>query len=281
VDPNSDALLDGWGFDKALYTVRVCPNGEQLVIQNNAQGTAHDGCGTSWLFVARNVDVARMRSILVHETNHAMRLDEGSHDAADSFARYQDEFQAYFIAEFREVADLDDRARQVRAHILRDYPAISARYGTDAAFKALVDGHTRPDANVLNSARWRAVEEAAAGIGTDEDAMYEAIRAMSAAERAAARADPNFTSILYDELSGVELQRALLLLAGAGVNTERAMDAMIGIGTDEDALFAALEAMDPAERALVRGDASFMEQLEDDLSGDELERARTILGGAP
>jgi hypothetical protein len=209
-DPDSDALLEGWGFDKTLYFVKVCPNGEQLVIQRNAQGTAHDECGTSWLFVARGVTVARMREILVHETNHAMRLDEG--EDADSIERYKDEFQAYWVAEFRSVADLDDRARQIREHILRDYPALKARYDTDDDFKAEVDAHTRPDGNVINSLRWRRVLEAAAGLGTDEEAIFTAIGEMSAEEKEAARNDPNFTSVLHDELSGEELERALALL---------------------------------------------------------------------
>ncbi len=279
VDPDNDALLDGWGFDKTILQVLLCPNGERRVIQKNAEGTAHDDCGTEWLFVSRNVTVTRMRELLVHETNHAMRLDEGPRPAADSFDRYKDEFQAYFISEYRKVADLDDRARQVRAHILRDYAAIAARYKTDAAFKTLVDGHKRPDANTLNSVRWRAIQEAAAGLGTDEEAIFEAIRHMSLAERAAARADPNFTAILNDELSGDELQRAQLLLSGVSINTEHAMDAMSGLGTDEAALFAALEAMDAAERATVRMNAGFMAQIRDELSGKELERARKILGG--
>lgn len=279
VDPASDALLEGWGFDKTQYVVQVCPNGEQLVIQRNAQGTAHDGCGTSWLFVSRSVSVARMREILVHETNHAMRLDEGSDEAANSFERYKDEFQAYFIAEFRAVADLDDRARQVREHILRDYPALAARYATDPDFAALVVAHTRPDGNVLNSARWSAVEKASAGLGTDEDALYAAIRSMSPQERAAARADPNFMALVNDELSGDELARAQLLLAGATVLTERALDAMSGLGTDEEALFEALSAMGPPEKATLRGSAAFMDILRDDLSGDELARALAILGG--
>jgi hypothetical protein len=212
-DPDSDALLDGWGYDKTLYFVKVCPNGEQLVIQRNAEGTAHDECGTSWLFVARGVTVARMREILVHETNHAMRLDEG--EDANSIERYKDEFQAYWVAEFRSVADLDDRARQIREHILRDYPALRARYDTDDDFKAEVDAHTRPDGNVVNSQRWRQVLEAAQGWGTDEDAIYAAISAMSAEEKEAARNDPNFSSILHDELSGDELQHALGLLGGS------------------------------------------------------------------
>jgi hypothetical protein len=278
-DPASDSLLDAWGHDKTQFVVLLSPGGEQMVVQRNAQGTVHHENGQAWLFASNAVSVARMRSIIVHEANHAMRLDEGSHDAADSLDRYKDEFQAYWVAEFRDVADLDDRARQIRAHILRDYPVLSARYNSDEDFKALVDAHTRPDANVLNSLRWRAVEEAAAGIGTDEDAIFAAIRSMSAAEKAAARGDPNFVAILQDELSGDELARAMLLLAGTSGHMERAIDAMSGLGTDEDALFAALEAMDAAEKAIVRGDAPFMELIYDELSGSELQRALTILGG--
>jgi hypothetical protein len=277
-DPESDALLDGWGFDKTQFVVRLSPAGARMVVQTNAQGTLYkEEDGTTWLFVARGVGVARMRTILVHETNHAMRLDEGSTEAADSFERYQDEFQAYWVAEFREVADLDDRASQIRAHILRDYPAVRGRYDTDEDFKALVDAYTRPDANVLNSERWRRIEEAAGGLGTDEAAIFAAIQAMSPEEREAARGDPNFMSLLRDELSGEDLERALLLLDGVTELTNQALDAMSGLGTDEDALFGALQAMSTDEKLVLRRNAGFMARLHDDLSGDELQRALELL----
>jgi hypothetical protein len=280
-DPDSDALLTGWGFDKTQYIVKQCPNGEQLVLQRNFQGTAHDDCGTEWLFVSKAVSVARMRQILVHETNHAMRLEEGPKPTADSFARYKDEFQAYWVAEYRGVADLDVRATQVRAHILRDYVEIKARYATDAAFKTLVDGYSRPDGNVLNSLRVLAVEQAIAGWGTDEEGLFDAIRAMNASERAAVLADGNLMGRIRDDLSGDDLLRAELLVAGASTHTETAIAAMNGFGTDEQGLFAALSAMDPAERALVRGSAAFVARLHDDLSGDDLARALTLIGGSP
>jgi hypothetical protein len=89
------------------------------------------------------------------------------------------------------------------------------RYDSDADFKTQVDGYTRPDANVLNSQRWRRVEEAAAGWGTDESAIFTAIGEMSAEEKEAARNDSNFMAIIRSELSGEELDRALALL-GAG-----------------------------------------------------------------
>lgn len=214
VDPDSDALLDGWGFDKTQLIVRLCPNGERRVIQRNAEGSAHDDCGKAWLFVAKSVSVARMRQLLVHETNHAMRLNEGPRPTADSFERYKDEFQAYWIAEFRGVADLDARARQICQHILKDYAALGARYKTDKDFKALVDGHKRPDGNVLNSANWRAAEEAMAGWGTDETKLFAALSAMDPAERALVKANTTFMQKLRDDLSGDELARALKILDG-------------------------------------------------------------------
>jgi hypothetical protein len=276
-DPDNDALLEGWGYDKTQFVVRLSPAGAQMVVQTNAQGTLYtEEDGTIWLFVAKGVGVPRMRTILVHETNHAMRLHDGS-DAADSFERYQDEFQAYWVSEFREVEDLDDRAAQIRAHLLRDYPAIKARYETDEDFKAQVDAYTRPDANVLNSERWRRIEEAAAGLGTDEAAIFAAIRAMSPEEREAAKGDPNFMALLRDELSGEDLARALMLLDGATELTAQALDAMSGLGTDEDALFAALQAMGTDEKLLLRRNADFMARLHDDLSGDELQRALELL----
>jgi len=247
-----------------------------MVVQQNAQGTLTRDGDQQILIAARGVGVARMRSILVHETNHALRLEDGTEDA-DSFARFQDEFQAYWVAEFRGVADLDDRARQIREHILRDYPSLRARYDTDEDFKRQVDGYSRPDANVLNSARWRRIEEAAAGLGTDEDAIFEAIRSMPPEERAAVKSDPNFMGLLRDELSGEDLQRALLLLDGATEHTSAAIDAMSGLGTDEDALFAALEAMSTDEKLILSRNAWFMERIRDDLSGDELERALRLL----
>lgn len=213
-DPDSDALLAGWGYDKTKLVVKVCPDGERRVIPLNAEGTAHSHGSHSYLFVARGVSVARMRQLLVHETNHALRLEDGPRPAAESFERYKDEFQAYWVAEYRGVADLDARARQIRAHILRDYAPIAARYGTDTAFKALVDGHTRPDGNVLNSPNWRAAEEALAGTGTDETKLFAALNAMNAAEKALVRANADFMQRMRTKLSGDSLTRATTILGG-------------------------------------------------------------------
>jgi hypothetical protein len=278
-DPDSDALLDGWGIDKTAFVVRLSPAGERMVVQKNAIGTVYQEGGKSYIFVGKTLSVASMKATLVHESNHAMRLHEAGHtDAADSIERYADEFQAYWVdPDFRGEADLDKRAANIKAHLLRDYPALKARYDTDADFKAAVDAHTRPDANVLNSARWRAIEEAVAGWGTDESAIYAAIQAMSPEERAIARTDPNLMALLRGDLSGDELQRALLLLEGAGEATLQAIDAMSGLGTDEDALFRALGSMGTHEKLIVRRNAWFMGYLRDDLTDDEYARAMELL----
>jgi hypothetical protein len=248
---------------------------ERMVIQTNADGTQSG----NHIFIARSASVDRARTILIHEVNHAMRLHEGGHtDAANSFERYQDEFQAYWVADFRNVADLDERARQIRTHVLGSYPSLRARYDTDEDFKKLVDGYTRPDANVLNSPRWQAVEKAVQGLGTDEEAVYAAIRQMSAEERSAVLADPNFMDLLRGDLSGDALQKAIFLLEGFSDDVIAALDAMSGAGTDEDALFAAIERMSPIERDRLRNNQFFMQRVNDgELTADELERLMRML----
>jgi hypothetical protein len=276
VDPDSDALLDGWGIDKTQFIVRLHPaTNERMVIQTNADGTQSG----NYIFIARGATVDRARDILIHEVNHAMRLHEAGHtDAANSFERYKDEFQAYWVAEFRNVRDLDDRARQIRTHVLGAYPALRARYDTDEDFKELVDNYTRPDANVLNSPRWQAVERAVQGAGTDEEAVYQAIRDMSSEERAACLADPNFMDLIRGDMSGDELQKAIFLLEGFSEHVIEALDAMSGAGTDEDALFAAIGRMTPVERDRLRNNQWFMERVRDgELEADELEKLMQML----
>jgi len=275
VDPQSNALLTGWGYNTAQYIVRLHPvTNEKMIIQTNATGFAHG----DHIFVTNTSTVEDTKVTLIHESSHALRGDVQSTRQAGSFARYRDEFQAYWIADFAGVADLDQRAQQIKQHILASYPALSASYNSDADFKEQVDNHTRPDANVLNSPRWEGVQRGVAGLGTDEEAVYRNIRAMSPEERTAVRNDRNFMALLEGDMSGDELQKAIMLLENYSEHTIRCIDAMAGWGTDEDAIFENLGQMGSTEKARLRGNTWFMERLRGELSGSDLSRALGLLG---
>jgi hypothetical protein len=66
----------------------------------------------------RSLSLWRCQTLLVHETNPAR-----SPDPTTPLEAYQSEFRAYRVAEFRGVADLDRRARQVKQHVLDHYPS--------------------------------------------------------------------------------------------------------------------------------------------------------------
>ncbi len=142
VDPNSTTLLRGWGYDSTQYTVKLNPwTRAQMIVQNNAAGFA---TGTNIVGSRAQSEAFWRTTLLCHEVNHIIHGDESA--AANSIERYRGEFRAYWVAGFHTVANLDDRARQIKAHLLRDYPALNARYTAEAAFRALVDAHTRPAA---------------------------------------------------------------------------------------------------------------------------------------
>jgi hypothetical protein len=142
-----NAVVAAAGLDPALFTVYLEPpdNTNNMLVQLNAEGFRLHG--TSKIFGLRNLPLARWKTLLVHETNHA--INRGDHPGA-SFEEYKNEFRAYWVAEYRGVINLDIRAQQVRAHILGGYPLLNNRYNNDAAFRTQVDGHTRPEGNVTN-----------------------------------------------------------------------------------------------------------------------------------
>ena len=102
--------------------------------------------GFNQIFGWRSTSPDRWKTLLVHETNHARNVDPHT-----PIENYKSEFRAYWVAEYRTVADLDARARRIKEHVLRDYPAIRAAYDADPAVKTAIDGHTRPDGNVTNT----------------------------------------------------------------------------------------------------------------------------------
>lgn len=101
--------------------------------------------GSNIICGQRSLSLERWQTLLVHETNHAR-----TPDPTTPLESYKSEFRAYWVAEFRTVANLDERARQVKAHVLRDYPPIRAAYDSDAAVRMAIDAYTRPTGNITN-----------------------------------------------------------------------------------------------------------------------------------
>lgn len=205
-DPKSEELLKGWKLDPKDFVVLLHPDTkEQMVIQTNADGFRSGNT----IFTKRSQGIQTVRTNLIHETNHALQPDSISKAEAASFERYKDEFQAYwphpaFVAE----VDLDKRAAAIKTHLLASYPKIKAAYETDEEYKKKVDSHTRPTGNVINSARWAAIEQAIEKTPVDEKLIIDNITAMSGEERAFVRADPNFGAMLGRGLAGDALKTA-------------------------------------------------------------------------
>jgi hypothetical protein len=143
---NVDTLVTGYGYDPGTYTLYTHPiTNTMLLVQKNAEGFRP--LGRMEIFGKRSLSVDRWKTLLIHESNHAL-----SPDPTTPIERYKSEFRAYWVAEYAVVEDLDSRASQIKAHILADYPIISAPYNSDAAVKTAIDAHTRPEGNLTNQA---------------------------------------------------------------------------------------------------------------------------------
>lgn len=138
-----ETRLRGYGLDPAIYTIYFKPGTTQeMIVQKNYIGTQN---GTD-IIGKRSLSVNRWKTLLVHETNHALNPT----DLSDPVKRYKSEFRAYWVAEFSRIANLDERARQVKEHVLHDYVAIKNAYDSDPAVKAAIDAITRPEGDVTN-----------------------------------------------------------------------------------------------------------------------------------
>ena len=272
-DPKSDLPADSPYKDILHPTMK-----HVMRVQKNAIGSRNAKSGD--IFVARTLSVESVRSTLVHEVNHGLRGDKDSDNDAASIARYKDEFQAYWVdGGFNSEPDLDKRAEAIKQHLLRDYPAIKGKYDSDEDFKKQVDNHKRPDGNVINSPRWLAIQEAVKGAGTDEDAVFSALKGMSPDELRFVRGDNNFMKLLKEDLNHDEMLMAYLYLYEFGEPAVKAVEATIGWGTDEDLIYSSLRKLDPSTRSRLKGYGEFMDRMRDDLNDDEMHIVNDILDG--
>lgn len=110
------------------------------------------------------------------------------------------------------------------------------------------------------------LQEAVSGWGTDEDAIFSALDAATADQKRAVLNNPPLIADLRDDLSGTDLGKTMVKL---GQPLADQIDyAIAGAGTDEDALFYAIEsAQTPdSQRKLVTSNPELMVRLRDDLS---------------
>ena len=139
-----NAVVTAAGLDPVIYTVYFEPGSTtNMFVARNAAGFRRRG--TNMIFGLRTKSVDYWKTILLHETNHAR-----SGDSVTTVERYKDEFRAYWVTEYRSVANLNTRAAQIKAHILGNYAIISTPYNTIPAVKTAIDAHTRPDGNQDN-----------------------------------------------------------------------------------------------------------------------------------
>ncbi len=145
------------------------------------------------------------------------------------------------------------------------------------------------------------LREAMEGLGTDEDSIYAALAGRTpdqvnqiaqAYQRLTHR---NLQADLQDELTSGELLKLAQYSAAAADTPEhraeavaiRLREAMEGLGTDEDAIYAALNGRSPDELNAIKEayrrltNRELINDLNDELSGDELQRALGELGIAP
>jgi hypothetical protein len=123
------------------------------------------------------------------------------------------------------------------------------------------------------------IKEGASGWGTDEGKIFDALERASPEELAAARNDAQVVRILAAELSGEDLALANAYLSGQGQLAAQLRRAVGGWGTDEEAIFRAIEAADSSSRAFVLSQPKIMGHLSSDLNASDFQKARRMLRG--
>lgn len=143
-DPIED-LLAGYGIaaaEAAKYTIYLHPiTKAEMVVQKNFTGSRH---GTA-IFGSRKHRVEDWALLLVHEANHVVNPP-----VKNILDKYKSEFRAYWVAEFREISNLNERAKQVKKNILHDYVDIRDAYNKDLDVKVAIDAYTRPEGDLTN-----------------------------------------------------------------------------------------------------------------------------------
>ena len=135
------------------------------------------------------------------------------------------------------------------------------------------------------------LDRAMRGLGTDESAIYAALSGRATEERAAIkeaykrRTNRELEADLRDELSGAELQQALMLLNQGMLEPEDELYlAMEGLGTDEETIARVLSSLKVSSTQIEQVEQRYREKygdliadLRDDLTAEEYADAMRVL----
>ena len=121
--------------------------------------------------------------------------------------------------------------------------------------------------------------QAADGWGADEQKIFRALEIASPAELAEVKANAALKQRLHSELNDADYELAMAYLEGEGVLAAKLRRAVSGWGTDEAAIWRALETASEQERTFVLGKRALMDHLKSDLSESDFLRARRMLSG--
>ena len=172
-----------------------------------------------------------------------------------------------------------------RALDLQELMKTKLEPGVFAQVATICNGGALPAwANVNIGAARRAIQAAGSGAGTDEEAIYQAIRNASAPERAAMKTDMAIQRVLRTEMSGHDLWRAYFLIE---FGTESQWPATItelweateGGGTDEARIRRALEALTNPQAQAIAQIPGMRDMMNDELSGQDLATVNALLAG--
>lgn len=119
------------------------------------------------------------------------------------------------------------------------------------------------------------LRRAISGMGTDEEAIWNALSKASDQEKAFVLAQPALTRAVRSDLSRADWFRFERMLRGQLDNVDRIELAMMGWGTDEDALHVALAGLSAEEYGRLPGDIDA--RIDSELSGRDQALARDAL----
>lgn len=142
--PLVELLVLAYGNDPRDYTLYYLP-GTDKVMMAQKDFTGFQAFDLPYIFGLENQSIDVWKKLLVHETNHARNPASST-----PFEYYRSEFAAFWVADYRNIEDLDQRALKIKNHILQYYPHIKAAYDTDIDVKIKIDNYTRPFSNVTN-----------------------------------------------------------------------------------------------------------------------------------